>query len=335
MIQTKKEICSKSCNAIPDGFINVPKELDKTIDAKLEYMRKRTMKMGYRFVGRHSAIKICNWAKESIRGKNYCYKKKFYGIESSRCVQMSPAMLFCTFNCKFCWRNFDYMLPRAVEDWDDPELILDGCIAAQREILQGFFGSTTADKKKLMRAMEPKHVAISLSGEPALYPHLPELIDDILGRKMTAFLVSNGTKPDMIKKLLEHQPTNLYISFYGTTPAMYKRTAVPMVKDFWERIMQSMKLVKKFQCNTVMRLTLSKGLNFTDPQGYAAYADKFQPRFIEVKSFMAVGGSRKSMKYEQMPLHEEIQEFAAEIERHSSYKIVDEKSDSRVVLMGR
>ncbi len=329
----KKE--TEGCNAIPEGFIDVPKELDKKTDAKLAYMRERTTKMGYRFVGRHSAIKVCNWTKESIRGTNFCYKNKFYGIESSQCIQMTPAMFFCNFNCLHCWRNFDYMLPRNVEQWDEPVKILDGCIEAQREILQGFFGSPQADKHRLMGAMEPKHVAISLSGEPTLYPRLPEFIDEIIGRKMTAFLVSNGTNPDMIKKLLEHQPTNLYISFYGTTPEMYKRTAVPMIKDFWQRVMESLSLLKQFDCDTVVRLTLAKGLNFTDPKGYAEIIENNEAKFVEVKAFMAVGGSRKAMKYEDMPLHSEIQEFAAEIERHSSYRIVDEKRDSRVVLLTR
>ena len=94
-------------------------------------------------------------------------------------------------------------------------------------------------------------------------------------------------------------------------------------------------MLKEFDCNTVMRLTLTKGLNFTDPKGYAELAEKYQPRFIEAKAFMAVGGSRKIMKYEDMPRHDEIQDFAASIESNSSYKIVDEKPDSRVVLLAR
>lgn len=329
------QACSSGCNAIPDGFVDVPRELDARVDDKLAFMRERTTRMGYRFVGRHSAIKVCNWTKESIRGKNVCYKNTFYGIESNQCVQMTPAMFFCTFNCLHCWRNFDYIMPRTQEAWDAPEQLLDACIGAQTEILQGFYGNPNADRVKLDKAMTPQHVAISLSGEPTLYPHLPEFIDEIMDRGMTAYLVSNGTKPEMIQKLIEHQPTNLYISFYGTTPEMYKRTAVPMVKDFWERVMHSMSLLKHFDCNTVMRLTLSKGLNFTDPEGYAAFAEKFGPKFIEVKAFMAVGGSRRAMRYEDMPLHPEIQEFAAAIEQHSSYRIVKEKADSRVVLLTR
>ncbi len=302
---------------------------------KLDSMRLLATKMGYRFVGRHSAIKVCSWAKQSIRGKGQCYKQKFYGIDSSRCIQMTPAAFFCTFNCLPCWRNFDFIIPKKTENWDEPSSIVDGCVTAQRDILQGFFGNAATDKIKLMKAMEPRHVAISLSGEPALYPHLPQLVDEIMERKMTAFLVSNGSVPAMTKKLLDHQPTNMYITLYGTTPQMYKRTAVPMITDCWKKVMQSLSLLKKFDCSTVIRLTLAKGLNFTDAKGYAALVDKFSPKFLEVKAFMAVGGSRKFLKYEDMPLHNEIKDFAEQIERYSSYKIINEKTDSRVVLLSR
>jgi len=334
-LEENKKSCGEGCNAIPEGFIDVPSDLDRKIDARLDFMREKTTKMGYRFVGRHTAIKVCNWTKESIRGKNVCYKNKFYGIESNQCVQMSPAMLVCTFNCRFCWRNFNYILPRENEQWDDPKKILDGCIDAQTEILQGFWGNENVDVKKLKEAMTPKHVAISLSGEPTLYPRLPEFIDEIMGRNMTAFLVSNGTRPEMIERLLEHQPTNLYVSFYGTNPEMYKKTAVPMEKNFWESVNKSLKLLGKFDCNTVVRLTLAKGLNFTDPEGYARIIEQSGAKFVEVKGFMAVGGSRRSMKYTDMPLHKEIQEFAEKFEGNSSYKIISEKPDSRVVLLSR
>ena len=248
---------------------------------------------------------------------------------------MTPVMFFCSFNCRHCWRNFDYMMPRQKEDWDDPKSIIDGCIREQRQMLTGFGGSDTADKEKLIKAQDPKHVAISLSGEPTMYPHLPEFVDEILARNMTAFLVSNGTYPEMIETLLNHQPTNLYISLYGTNKEMYKRAAVPMQKDFWERVMKSLSLINDFDTNTVIRLTLAKRINFEDPEGYARIIDAAGPKFIECKAFMAVGGSRKSMEYSDMPLHPEILEFAEQIEKHSSYHIIDQKKESRVVLLKR
>ncbi|MBI4896034.1 MAG: 4-demethylwyosine synthase TYW1 [Candidatus Aenigmarchaeota archaeon] len=324
-----------TCNSIPEGFVDVPKTLESNIDERLAFMREKTTKIGYRFVGRHSAIKVCNWTKETIRGHDTCYKKTFYNIDSNRCIQMTPVMFFCTFNCRFCWRNFNYTLPRSHEDWDDPKTVLDGIIHEQVKFLQGFFGSATVDKEKLAEAMTPRHVAISLSGEPCLYPHLPAFIDEIKSRGMTAFLVTNGTVPAMTEKLLDHQPTNMYLSLYGTTPEMYQRTAVPLIPDFWDRVMTSLAMLGKFDCNTVVRLTLTKGLNFTDPEGYARLVEQSGAKFVEVKSYMAVGGSRKSLQYTDMPLHEEIRAFAEQIAANSSYRIAKEKKISRVVLLER
>lgn len=323
--------CSDGCNAIPDSFMETP---SGTREQRLDAMRSYTEKIGYRFVGKHSAIKVCSWTKHAIKNDDFCYKKKFYGIESSQCVQMTPVMFFCSFNCLHCWRNFDYMLPKD-DEWDEPESIVNGCVAAQRKMLSGYGGNPKSDKDAFKKANDPKHFAISLSGEPTMYPRLPEFIDAITSRSMTAFLVSNGTYPEMIERLLAHEPTNLYISFYGTNPKMYKRTTAPMLSDYWERVMKSMSLLKNFGCNTVMRLTLAKSLNFTDPEGYAAYADKYAPKYVEVKAYMAVGGSRKALDYTDMPTHQEISEFAAKIEKSSSYRIVDEKPNSRVILLAR
>ena len=64
----------------------------------------------------------------------------------------------------------------------------------------------------LKEAFKPIHFAISLSGEPTMYPKLPELIDEIHKRGMTAYLVTNGSYPDMVEKLINHEPTQFYIT---------------------------------------------------------------------------------------------------------------------------
>ena len=202
-----------------------------------EFLQKEMEKSGYRFVGRHSAVKICHWTRQSIRNKNVCYKCSFYGIESHRCLQMSPTVFWCNFNCPHCWRQHRYtMPPKDFSDWDEPKFILDQSIREQLKILEGFWGTGSAEARKVAEAMMPKHVAISLAGEPTLYPYLPEFIDEIMGRKMTAYLVSNGTNPEMIEQLIDHQPTNLYISFYGTTPEMYRHATASMIPDAWEKV---------------------------------------------------------------------------------------------------
>src|SRR3989338_3669923 len=67
--------------------------------------RKLLEKQGYNFVGAHSACKTCLYTAKSIAGKGSCYKQKFYGIQSHRCIQMSAAVNFCNLDCVFCWRK--------------------------------------------------------------------------------------------------------------------------------------------------------------------------------------------------------------------------------------
>ena len=296
---------------------------------------EKMYKIGYRFIGRHSAIKICEWTRKCIRGRNICYKAKFYGIESNRCIQMSPVIQFCNFNCVHCWRSLKYELPPKNFKWDDPKFILDGCIEEQRKILQGFWGTGDADKKRLKDAMDPKQVAISLSGEPSLYQYLPEFIDEIMSRNMTAYLVTNGTYPDMIKQLIKHQPTNLYVTLPAPNKELYVKECAPMVRDGWERIMKTLSLLKKFSCNTVIRLTLNKKHNLFHPEQYADILEDTKSTFVECKSYMAIGGARQKLGPEFMVKHDEIRSFAEQLEKNTSYSIVNEKEDSRVVLLSR
>ena len=302
-----------------------------------EGQRKSLERIGYRFVGpsRHSAIKTCEWTRNSLRGKGTCYKQKFYGIESHRCMQLSVGVECCNHRCVFCWRDTDITLPKWTGRADDPKDILDSALESHRGILQGFGGNSKTDKKMFSESLSPMQVAVSLAGEPTLYPKLPQMVDEIRKRGMTAFVVSNGTNPEMIKSLLKHQPTNLYITLPAPDAKTYEKTCRPLIKDGWKRIMKSLALLKEFECNTVLRLTLVRNLNFSDPAGYAKIIKKYQPMFVEVKAFMSVGFSRKRLPYTDMPLHPEIRKFAEEIARESGYEIADEKPGSRVVLLKR
>ena len=73
--------------------------------------------------------------------------------------------------------------------------------------------------------MNPKHFAFSLSGEPTFYPRLPELIDELKKRNITSFLVTNGTNPEMLKKLIEHPPTQLYLTLPAPDEETYKKVS--------------------------------------------------------------------------------------------------------------
>ena len=294
---------------------------------------KQRYSEGYRLVGNHSAVKICEYCKKAITGKDVCYKNTFYGIESWRCIQMSPTF-FCDHRCVFCWRDIEYIWPKWQGPVDNPKDIVEGCIKAHIELLQGFKGNSEAIAEKVKEMGKPLHFAISLTGEPTMYPKLPEMIDFIKEKGMTAFLVTNGTIPFMVEKLIAHQPTQLYISVYGPNKEIYQKTANPISKDAWEKLHKSLSIMHKFKRN-VVRLTLVKNYNFVDPEGYARLIEKYKPMFVECKGFSFIGHAQERLQVHNMPYNDEVLEFAKKIQQNSSYKLIDSKKESRVALLAR
>ncbi|MCP3686453.1 MAG: 4-demethylwyosine synthase TYW1 [bacterium] len=289
-------------------------------------------KQGYRMVGNHSSIKVCLWTKKVLRGQDACYKNQFYGIHTWRCVQMSPSMV-CSQRCVWCWRDIDFTLPKWSGPIDDPKEIIDGCIKEHVKYIRGFGGNKNVDKVRYFQAMAPKHFAISLISEPTFYPKLPELIDELHKRNMTSFLVTNANNPDMLEKLLKHPPTQLYITLPAPDEATYKKACKPVLKDGWQRIMDSIDLLKKFKCRKAVRMTLVKDVNMIKPEKYAEILNNAAADFFELKAYMYVGHSKKRLQMSNMPLHPEIIDFSKKLAKHTSLKLIDQKEESRVALM--
>jgi len=292
---------------------------------------------GYRFVGehKHGAVKVCHWTRKSLLERGSCYKEQFYGRElgmrSHRCLQFTPSLPFCDHRCIYCWRNINVTHSNWIGEVDEPADILDGAISAQRMLLSGFGGNPNVSKKKFREAQEPKHCAISLAGEPTLYPRINELVEECSRRGMTSFLVTNGMHPEVLEHLSE--PTQLYISVVAPDPETYKITCQPTARDGWERLNRSLELMPSFECRKVIRLTLVKGLNLKDVPRYAKLVEKAAPDFVEPKSYFAVGYSRPRLGPSFMPSYAEIKAFAEELAELTAYKITDESEISRVVLL--
>jgi tRNA wybutosine-synthesizing protein 1 len=305
------------------------------VPAELQLLMK---KQQYGLIGKHSRVKVCHWTKSSLRDEGGCYKNKFYGIQSHQCVQMTPSFT-CNFACNFCWRDHAYHTAPALRGGlDEPEDIVENSVKAQRKMLSGFGGNQKTSKSKLLEAMAPKHVAISLDGEPTLYPKIAQLITEYKKRGMTTFLVSNGSKPEKIKEVIEvSPPTQLYISLDAPNKELFLQIDNPMIKDGWERIMETLELLPEAgkKTRTVLRMTLIKGTNMCRPEQYAELFERAQAHFVEVKAYMWVGHSQERMSQEQMPLHEEVVAFAKELAAASGYEVVDEHVPSRVVLLRR
>lgn len=307
-------------------------QFDSSSDETLFLRRELLKRQGYILVGNHSAIKLCHWCKSSIKSNGPCYKESFYGIKSNRCIQASVTLDICNLKCQWCWRDIDYN-PKKVKFNDDPKDIVDGFIEAQRKSLMGFYGDEKADKEVLDDAMEPKHVALSLTGDACMYPKLPELIKEIHNRGLTSFLVTNGTFPEMIKKLIDEQPTQLYITLPAADEETFEMMCRPNSKGVWKKILESLSLLKYFK-RSVIRLTLANGMNFRDVEKYAEIFRNNIFTFLELKSAMPIGGAVYRLTRDNMISQEELRKFAEKIVELTDLKILDEQKESLVILMG-
>jgi tRNA wybutosine-synthesizing protein 1 len=320
--------------------------LDKEIKKKLK-------KQHYEIVGNHSAVQICRWTKKSLKDEGVCYKEQFYGIKSHLCCQMTPAVMWCDNKCLHCWRAIELTLGDEIKDeLNSPKEIIDGCIKAQRKLLQGFKIDKKSRKKQLSRAnmkkykeaQEPMQFAISLSGEPTIYKDIGGLIEELRKRGKTSFLVTNGLHPEKLKELRDKKqlPTQLYISVNSSNEKNYVKFHRSSKKDAWKRLNESLSLMKYLPCRTVFRINLIKDFNMNsdDIRGFAKLIAKAKPLFVELKGFMSVGYARERLGYEKMPWHEDVKEFAEKLSKKLknlgyTYRILDEHEFSRAVVLGK
>jgi tRNA wybutosine-synthesizing protein 1 len=293
-------------------------------------------RQGYKTVGGHSAVKTCHWLKSSLTGGEVCYKGKFYGIKSHRCLQMTPAVAYCSNACLYCWRT----LPsEGGIEWDglhlpgedDPAAIVDGAIKAHRKAVNGFKGNPKVSEDRWEEAMNPVHVAISLSGEPTNYTKLGGLLEEFRSRGMTTFLVTNGTNPGALRRIAE--PTQLYVSLSAPSEEVYARVCRPLEGGNWSRLMESLSLLSTFRCPTVIRITAVSGLNMGYAGQYAKIVSRSSPTYVEVKAYMHVGASTGRLGFDSMPKHLEVLEMGRSIAEDAGYEVAGEVPISRVVLL--
>lgn len=288
-------------------------------------------RQGYQFFSPRSsaAVKPCLWCKSDLRGRSACYKHQFYGIESYRCVQMTPT-LRCTQRCLYCWRSFEHEVTD--EEELPPEEIVSRIADLQKRAIAGFKVSPDVPPERFFEATRPRHVAISLAGEPTCYSHLPELIELLHREGCTTFLVSNGTKPWVLERC---HPLQMYVSLSAPDMEIYRRLCRPKIdaSECWERIQASLLLLGGRR--SAVRITLIRGINDSSPDRYAAMLQDSGATFVEVKGYMYLGYSRRRMRRENMPEHQHVRRFAEEISKYADYSIAGENQKSRVTLLRR
>jgi tRNA wybutosine-synthesizing protein 1 len=297
-----------------------------------EGQKNQLRKQQYGIIGEHSAVKICGWTKKMLRSEGGCYKFKFYGIRSHQCMQMTTSM-YCASRCKFCWRGQKAPVGKK---WygpiDNPKEIISKSLEKHEDFLKGFGGYKKLNKKAFIESKEVRHVALSLTGEPITYPKINEILANFHKKKISTFLVTNAQFPEQIEKI--ENVTQLYISLDGANKKVLKEIDRPLFKDYWERLKKSLEILATRKYRTCIRLTLIKDENMDNFEEYAKLIKLGNPDFIELKSYMWVGGSQKYYKVQNMPYMNKVKEFSKELEKHlPDYKIVDQHLPSRVVLM--
>ncbi|MBN2043332.1 MAG: 4-demethylwyosine synthase TYW1 [Candidatus Aenigmarchaeota archaeon] len=309
--------------------LKMPKETEKSL---------RNKQYG---VFNHSAVQICTWTKKSLRDENFCYKQQFYGVDCHRCMEFTPSSVFCEQNCIFCWRPMELMRskPMNSKEVDEPKEIYENLLKARYKLINGFPGNKKVNIRKYRESLIPSHFAISLSGEPTMYPKLPELIRFLksLNQTKSVFLVTNAQEPGMLERLIKEDalPTQIYVSVNAPNEELFKKISCPTRKTGWKTFLRSLGIVSNMKTRRIMRMTMIKGMNMDSKYigEYGKLIRKMNPHFIEVKAYMFIGYSRKRLKIENMPFHKDVKELAEKLSKETGFGIIDEKEDSRIVLL--
>ncbi|GJP48014.1 hypothetical protein CLOM_g7255 [Closterium sp. NIES-68] len=255
-------------------------------------------------------------------------------------MEATPS-LACANKCVFCWRHHTNPVGKSWR-WkvDEPEDIVEGALAGHVQMIRQMKGVPGVKPERLAEAMSPRHCALSLVGEPIMYPHINRLLALLHSRRISSFLVTNAQFPDKITDL--HPVTQLYVSVDAGTKESLKAIDRPLFGDFWERFTASLSALHSKQQRTVYRLTLVKGWNTDELLAYAQLLKLGQPDFIEIKGVTYCGSTgASSLTMQNVPYHEDVRQFAAALARAAGeagageYELACEHEHSCCVLLAQ
>ena len=216
---------------------------------------------------------------------------------------------------------------------DPPELIVQGALDNHYKMVKQCKGIPGVKPEKYEEAMNVQHCALSLVGEPIMYPEINKLIDLLHNDKISTFLVTNAQFPDAIKTL--RPVTQLYVSVDASTKETLKEIDRPLFRDFWQRFLDSLTALADKGQRTVYRLTLVKAFNTDEIEAYAKLVDLGKPGFIEIKGVTYCGESKaSSLTMANIPWHDEVVGFVKALaEKLPGYVLASEHEHSNCVLL--
>jgi len=248
-------------------------------------------------------------------------------------METTPS-LACANKCVFCWRH--HSNPVGTEwKWamDPPDMILNGALENHYKMIKQMKGVPGVLPERYEEGFKVRHCALSLVGEPIMYPEINKYVDLLHSKEISSFMVTNAQFPEAMKQL--KPVTQLYVSIDASTKETLKAIDRPLHKDFWERFISSLEELGRKNQRTVYRLTLVKGWNAEEIENYAKLVSLGKPDFIEVKGVTYCGTSKASkLTMENVPWHEEVIFFVKKlVEKLPDYDISCEHEHSNCLLI--
>ena len=128
-------------------------------------------------------------------------------------------------------------------------------------LISVLLGVPGVQQDRLMEGLVPVHCALSLVGEPIMYPEINALVDLLHSKAISTFLVTNAQFPDAIRYRYSSPPqstarchrnllpvTQLYVSVDASTEESLKKIDRPLFKDYWPRFIDSLKALSQKVC---------------------------------------------------------------------------------------
>lgn len=192
-------------------------------------------------------------------------------------------------------------------------------------------------------AHHPAHAAISLGGEPTVYPHIGEFVQKFRARGFTTFIVTNGVFPEIIEGWRRAEfPTQLYVSLPAFSADSYRKICRSTFPDGWARLGRTLDMMRDLPTRTVLRLTVIKGLNDRAYDEYARLIARAAPDFVDLKGFtteafaLEIGrrlGHPGADAHDYFPEMDDIERLAAALVERTDATIAARVPRSRDLLL--
>jgi tRNA wybutosine-synthesizing protein 1 len=197
---------------------------------------------------------------------------------------------------------------------DDPHFIVEQAVKKHIGMIKEAKGIPGVRMDRWKEAHTVRHCALSLVGEPIMYPRIDELLHDLHDRCISTFLVTNGQHPAAIGSL--RPITQLYVSVDAPSKESLIEIDRPLFSDAWERLRESLVSLKNKGQRTVARLTVVKGWNSDELAGYAELIALGRVSLVEVKGVTFCGKSDASnLNMSNSPWHHEVVELVHQLKR--------------------